>query len=70
MSYDDELRIQSGRARMLIAWGIRQKLRLVRVEYVDTAPRVSIIGHVISEGAVDVWRSMGAAVQTIEELTK
>lgn len=63
-----QLEAQRDRARFLIRERLAGRVRLVRVEYCDLPPGVSIIGHTISEAAIELWRAQGAAVVTIEEL--
>jgi collagenase-like PrtC family protease len=68
MTYEMQLVAQRARARMLRGW-IPGRLALVRVEYPDQPPRVSIIGAAITWAAVEVWRDEGAVVTIIEEVS-
>jgi collagenase-like PrtC family protease len=69
MTYDEQLKVQRARARMLRGW-IPGRLALVRVEYPDQPPRVSIIGAAITWAAVEVWRDEGAVITMIEDVMK
>jgi hypothetical protein len=66
--YEEQLTVQRERARLLRGF-TDGRLALVKVEYPDAPVRVSIIGHAISWGALEVWSERyGATVTVIEEI--
>lgn len=70
MTYEDRLKEQTERARMLRDFMGQKGLVLVKVEYPGEPEhtRVSIIGNAIGWGTVDVWRSRGAIVTRVLDL--
>jgi len=57
------------RARILLDYcAVPTELWLVR--YADGAQGVAIVGHAISRGAIDVWRSQGTRCKRICHVTR
>ena len=67
---NDGYKVMFERAMCDIAWGFANTLSLVRVEYSDMPPRVSIVGNHISPAAIDCWRQQGAKVRLILKLKR